>query len=45
MFQFYRDFEEVCNTVRDVKLSRELNGELKSFDEWLAENGQRIPLE
>lgn len=24
MFQFYRDFEEVCNRVRDVTVSREL---------------------
>ncbi|HEV7329612.1 MAG TPA: NmrA/HSCARG family protein [Flavisolibacter sp.] len=45
MFQFYRDFEEVCNTVRDVNRSKELNPELKSFDQWLAENAQRIPLD
>lgn len=32
MFQFYRDFEEVCNSVRDVKFSREFNPELKSFE-------------
>src|SRR5688500_4124893 len=31
MFQFYRDFDEVCNSVRDVKFSKELNPELKSF--------------
>lgn len=45
MFQFYRDFEEDCNKVRDVAFSRELNPELKSFDAWLKENGQRIPLD
>lgn len=45
MFQFYRDFEEDCNRVRDVGFSKELNPELKSFDEWLAENGKRIPVE
>ena len=45
MFQFYRDFEEACNSVRDVKFSRELNPELKSFDRWLAENAPRIPLD
>jgi uncharacterized protein YbjT (DUF2867 family) len=45
MFQFYRDFDEVCNTVRDVNFSRELNPELKNFGRWLSENGQRIPLE
>lgn len=45
MFQFYRDFDQDCNEVRDVKFSRELNPELKSFDMWLAENAKRIPLE
>jgi hypothetical protein len=44
MFQFYRDFDEVCNSTRDVKHSRELNPELKSFEAWLRENGKRIPL-
>jgi uncharacterized protein YbjT (DUF2867 family) len=44
MFQFYRDFEEACNSVRDVKTSKELNPELKSFDDWLSENAKRIPL-
>jgi uncharacterized protein YbjT (DUF2867 family) len=45
MFQFYRDFAEVCNRVRDVKFSKELNPELKSFDEWLAQNARQIPIE
>lgn len=45
MFQFYRDFDEVCNSVRDVSFSRVLNPELKSFDVWLAENAARVPLE
>jgi uncharacterized protein YbjT (DUF2867 family) len=45
MFQFYRDFEEDCNRVRDVKFSKELNPELKSFDTWLSEKGKLIPLE
>ncbi len=44
MFQFYRDFDEVCNSIRDVKFSKELNPELQSFEMWLAENGKRIPL-
>jgi hypothetical protein len=44
MFQFYRDFEEECNSVRNVDFSRKLNPELKSFDEWLQENASRIPL-
>ena len=45
MFQFYRDFDEVCNSIRDVNRSRELNPELKSFDRWLAENAKRIPID
>jgi hypothetical protein len=45
MFQFYRDFDDVCNSIRDVKFSKELNPELKSFKMWLEENGKRIPLD
>jgi uncharacterized protein YbjT (DUF2867 family) len=45
MFQFYRDFDEVCNSVRDVNLSKELNPELKSFEKWLEANAKKIPLE
>jgi uncharacterized protein YbjT (DUF2867 family) len=45
MFQFYRDFEEVCNSVRDVNFSRELNPDLKSFERWLSDNARRIPLD
>ena len=44
MFQFFRDFDEVCNTIRDVKGSKDLNPELKSFDAWLEQNASRIPL-
>jgi uncharacterized protein YbjT (DUF2867 family) len=45
MFQFYRDFDDVCNSVRDVKFSKELNPELQSFDIWLEKNASRIPLD
>jgi hypothetical protein len=45
MFQFYRDFDEVCNTVRDVNNSRKLNPELQSFDQWLQANAAKIPLD
>ncbi len=45
MFQFYRDFDQVCNSTRDVTFSRELNPELKSFEMWLAQNADRIALE
>jgi uncharacterized protein YbjT (DUF2867 family) len=45
MFQFYRDFDEVCNSIRDVTYSKELNPELQSFKMWLAENAKRIPID
>ncbi len=45
MFQFYRDFDDVCNSVRDVKFSKELNPELQSFEMWLEENAKRIQLD
>lgn len=37
MFQFYRDFDEACNTTRDVAFSKELNPDLKDFQGWLDE--------
>ncbi len=45
MFQFYEEFEEVCTATRNVQYSKELNPELQSFDEWLAVNAKKIPLE
>lgn len=45
MFQFYRDFDDVVNQVRDVDFSRTLNPELQSFDTWLQHNAERIPLD
>ncbi len=45
MFQFYRDFEEVCTSTRDVNFSKQLNPSIQSFDQWLAENAQKIPLD
>ena len=45
MFQYYRDFDTVCNSTRDVKYSKELNPALHSFDMWLAENAQRLPID
>lgn len=45
MFQFYRDFEKEFNRSRDLKFSRELNPELKSFETWLSENAKLIPLD
>ena len=45
MFQFYRDFEEVCTTTRDLIVSKQLNPSLQSFDKWLTENAKKIPLD
>ena len=45
MFQYYRDFEKECNTVRDVDKTKELNPELKSYNDWLTQNAGKIPLE
>ncbi|HZF66017.1 MAG TPA: NmrA/HSCARG family protein, partial [Chitinophagaceae bacterium] len=45
MFQFYRDFENDVNGVRDVSFSKQLNPELKNFSQWLDEYSGKIPLE
>lgn len=45
MFQFKHDFEEYFCGARSVEFSKSLNPELKSFEDWLAENKNRIPLE
>jgi uncharacterized protein YbjT (DUF2867 family) len=44
MFQFKRDFESDYVGAPDLEKCRALNPELKSFDAWLAENKERIPL-
>jgi uncharacterized protein YbjT (DUF2867 family) len=45
MFQFKRDFETDYCGARSVESTRELNPQLQSFESWLAENKDRIPLE
>ena len=45
MFQFYHDFGDYFVGIRDLDKARALNPELQTFDEWLADNGSRIPLE
>lgn len=45
MFQFYADFEKEFETLRDVKLSKELNPELQDFKTWLSNNASRLPLD
>jgi uncharacterized protein YbjT (DUF2867 family) len=45
MFQFQSDFERDFLALRDPALSRALNPDLQTFDQWLAHNARRIPLE
>ena len=45
MFQFKRDFEEVFCGSRSLAFSRELNPAMQTFENWLAVNRDRIPLE
>ena len=44
MFQFYRDFESVCNDMRDVGRARALAPDIQSFAQWLGKHGAQIPL-
>lgn len=45
MFQFYAEFEAHCNKTRDLKLSKELNPDLLSFETWLNKYSQSLPLD
>jgi uncharacterized protein YbjT (DUF2867 family) len=45
MFQFKCDFEKDYCGARNLDLSRALNPELQTFDQWLSQNKSRIPLE
>lgn len=45
MFQFKRDFQDVFCGARSVEAARELNPTLQSFETWLIENKNRIPVE
>ncbi|MER5526232.1 NmrA/HSCARG family protein [Streptomyces sp. NPDC002677] len=42
MFQYYGDFDREFTGARDLDRLREINPELKSFDDWLAENASKI---
>ncbi len=44
MFQFQHDYNDVFCQARSVETSRELNSELQSFADWLAQNKDRIPI-
>jgi uncharacterized protein YbjT (DUF2867 family) len=45
MFQFNRDFEMDYCGARNLDAARALNPALLTFDQWLAQNKSRIPLE
>ena len=45
MFQFKRDFQEVFCGARNPDIARGFNPSLQTFDQWLASNKNRIPLE
>jgi uncharacterized protein YbjT (DUF2867 family) len=45
MFQFKRDFQKDFCGPRDPKIARALNPELQTFEQWLAQNKSRIPLD
>jgi uncharacterized protein YbjT (DUF2867 family) len=45
MFQFKRDFEEYFCGARNPETARALNPALETFDQWLARNKSRIPIQ
>lgn len=45
MFQFKRDFNDYYCGARNLDFSRSLNPALQTFEQWLAQNASRIPLE
>jgi uncharacterized protein YbjT (DUF2867 family) len=45
MFQFYQAFSEEFGKIRNPDFARSLNPELQTFDMWLSENKNKIPLE
>lgn len=45
MFQFNRDFAAAFCAARSLEVSRALNPELQTLEQWLARNKARIPLE
>ena len=45
MFQYYQEFDKAFSDARDIKVARELNPSLQSFEMWLNENAKKMPLE
>ena len=44
MFQFYDEFEKELNKTRDVGMSKQLNPDLLSYEQWLKKYGSKIPV-
>jgi uncharacterized protein YbjT (DUF2867 family) len=44
MFQFKRDFNDYFVGLRDLTVTRSLNPELQTFDQWLGRHKDKIPL-
>lgn len=44
MFQFKRDFNEMYIASRDLSISKSLNPELQSFEDWVSKNASKIPI-
>ena len=45
MFQFKTEFEDMFCSARRIECTRELNPQLQSFAQWLAQNAKRLPIE
>ena len=45
MFQFFHDFEDYFCGARSIDFTKSLNPSLQNFDNWLAQNKTKIPLE
>jgi uncharacterized protein YbjT (DUF2867 family) len=45
MFQFYDEQVKDVGGIRDIAKSKELNPQLMNFEQWLAVNAKKIPLE
>jgi uncharacterized protein YbjT (DUF2867 family) len=44
MFQYKHDFEKAYCKARNVKFTRSLNASLQSFDQWMSQNKNAIPI-
>lgn len=45
MFQFYDVFEQEFVEARDIAAAKELNPDLMSFEQWLAVNAKKLPID